>query len=151
MPCQGWSQQWVHNHPWEQGWKGPSYGSIPAYTYRTPPQPSHPMPSPQQYSQQPYPEQVSYPTQPQTKLTAPPQQLQLPSTQPMRPTQFPFQPIPNPNNKVAQPVFNTELEPFPTYLVTPVDLQGIQLRSGKVLNKNSPTIIEEELEEETLE
>jgi hypothetical protein len=129
-----------------------------AYLYLSyTPQPSYPMPPPQQYSQQPYPQQISYPTQPQTQLTTPPQQLQLtqpqqlqlPSTQPPRPTQFPSQPIPNPNNKVAQPTFNTELQPFPTYLVTPVDLQEIQLRSGKVLNKNSPTIIEEESEEET--
>jgi hypothetical protein len=30
-----------------------------------------------------------------------------------------------------------------------MDLQEIQLRSGRVLNKDSPTIVEEESEEET--
>jgi hypothetical protein len=123
---------------------------MPTYTYPMPPQPSYPIPSPQQYSQQPYPQQVSYPIQPQfTQLTAPPQQLQvtqlqIPFTQPPRPTQFLAQPNPNPNNKVAQSIFSVELQPFPTYLVTPMDLHEIQLRSGKVLNNDSPKIIEEE-------
>jgi hypothetical protein len=67
----------------------------------------------------------------------------------MKTTQLSSQPIPNPNNKVAQPVFNSELQPFPTYLITPVELQDIQLRLGKVVNKNYPIIIEKEPKEET--
>jgi hypothetical protein len=61
-----------------------------------------------------------------------------------------IQTIPNPNNKVAQHVFNIELQHFPTYIVTLVDLQDIQLRLGKVLNKKSTTIVEEDSKEETL-
>ena len=50
---------------------------------------------------------------------------------------------------MTQKTFNVELQTFPTYLVTLVDLQEIQCRLGRVLNKHSPTIVEEYLEEET--
>jgi hypothetical protein len=50
---------------------------------------------------------------------------------------------------VTQPTFNVELQTFPTYLVTLVDLQEIQHRLGRVLNKHSPTIVEEYSEGET--
>ena len=50
---------------------------------------------------------------------------------------------------MTQPNFNVELQTFPTYLVTLVDFQEIQHRLGRVLNKHSPTIVEEYLEGET--
>jgi hypothetical protein len=105
-------------HPWKQGWRGPNYGNMPAYSY--------PMQT-QQYSQFPtqFPSQP-YPTQAPQQIVQP-QQLQLPSNQPPRPTQLPMYHVPNPNNKVAHPIFGTELQPFPTYLVTPVGLQDIHL------------------------
>jgi hypothetical protein len=45
------------------------------------------------------------------------------------------------------------MQPFPTYLVTPIPLQNIHLRSGKVLKpRDSMVVIEEEIEgEETPE
>lgn len=78
------------------------------------------------------------------------QQLQLPPFQaptpppPMRP-QLPVQPNPNPNNKVAQGIEAPTT--FQTYLITPVELNEIQLRSGTVINhSHSPIITEEECE-----
>jgi hypothetical protein len=110
MPWQAWPPQQVQNQPWKQGWRGPTYGTMPAYPY----------PMQQQYTQYPsqtqYPPQVqqTYPTQPQQPQISQPQQLQLPSNQPPpRPTQLPAQPISNPNNKVAQPAYNVELQNFP--------------------------------------
>jgi hypothetical protein len=56
----------------------------------------------------------------------------------------------NPNNKPPQPLFNVEMQAFPTYFITSVPLQEIQLRSGKVLNKQILlVVIQEEEEEET--
>eukprot|EP00253_Pinus_taeda_P006588 PITA_06588 len=100
-------------------------------------------PYPQSY-QQYHQQQVFYPHQPQPTqqaLPAPPPinppQLQLPSNpQPPRPTQIPAQPVPNPNNRVERPTYNVDEEPsYPT-----LPLQNINLRSGKVLHKESPVV-----------
>lgn len=74
-----------------------------------------------------------------------PQQLQLPSnqTQP-RPTQLPTQPVANLSNKVERPIYNTE--EGTSYSTLPI--QNIHLRSGYFLQKDSPMIIEERIEEE---
>jgi len=40
-----------------------------------------------------------------------------------------------------------ELQLFPTYTITPVEVQDIHLSSGKVVQNHSPIIIEEEIEE----
>jgi hypothetical protein len=65
-------------------------------------------------------------------------------------TLLPAQPVPNPNNKPPQPLHNVEIQAFPTYVITPVPLQEIQLRSGKVLERQRPSVvIQEEEEEET--
>jgi hypothetical protein len=56
----------------------------------------------------------------------------------------------NPNNKPPQPLFNVEMQTFPTYVITSVPLQEIQLISGKVLDRQRPlVVIQEEEEEET--
>eukprot|EP00253_Pinus_taeda_P008492 PITA_08492 len=73
------------------------------------------------------------------------QQLQLPSNQP-RPTQLPAQPVANPNNKMDKSAYNVEEAAyFPTYSILP--LNDVHLRSGKVLQKDSPPIIEEPAEQ----
>jgi len=74
-----------------------------------------------------------------------PQQLQLPSNQP-RPTQLLAQPVANPSNKMERPAYNVEeVTYFPTYFILPI--QDVHLRSGKVLHKDSPSIIEEQTEQ----
>jgi hypothetical protein len=58
----------------------------------------------------------------------------------------------NPNNKPPQPLHNVEMQAFPTYVITLVPLQEIQLRSRKVLERQRPSVViqeEEEEEEET--
>ena len=79
----------------------------------------------------------------------PPLQLLL-AQNPTRPTQLPVQPVANPNNKTMQDAYNVELQTnptFPTYLISTVPFQGVQLRSGKYLSQKNPAItIEEEPE-----
>jgi hypothetical protein len=145
MPWKAMAPQQVQNQPWQQSWRGTTYGSMPAQPYPMQQQYS-PYPTPNQYPpqfQQPYPNQ---PAQPQISQ---PQQLQFPSNQPPRPTQLPAQPIANPNNKVAQPAYNVELQNFPAYMITSLGINDIHLRSGKVLNNDAPVIVEEPTEEVT--
>eukprot|EP00253_Pinus_taeda_P010783 PITA_10783 len=71
--------------------------------------------------------------------------IQLPSNQP-RPTQLPAQPVANPNNKVDKSAYTVEEATyFPTYSILP--LHDVHLRSGKVLKKDSPPIIEDPIEQ----
>eukprot|EP00253_Pinus_taeda_P034133 PITA_34133 len=84
--------------------------------------------------------QAVYPPQPtQQALPAPPPinppKLQFPAnSQPSRPTQIPAQTVPNPNNRAERPAYN--IEEGTSYSTLP--LQNINLRSGKVLQKDSP-------------
>jgi hypothetical protein len=66
-------------------------------------------------------------------------------------TLLPAQPVPNPNNNPPQPLHNVEMQAFPTYVITHVPLQEIQLRSGKFMDRQRPSVViqEEEEEEET--
>jgi hypothetical protein len=73
--------------------------------------------------------------QPQPQLTHP--------TPPKQP-QMPAQPNLNPNNKQAQQVYSGETS-YPAYVV---EIQEINLRSGRVLPDNHPPSPPEELEEE---
>jgi hypothetical protein len=116
---------------WKQGWCGPSYDGMTTFPYPAPPPYTYPSQAPQQQINQP-------------------QQLSLPAPQnPPRPTQILAQPIPNPNNnKPVQAMYGTDLQTFPTYSITPVSLQEIHLRSGKVLNPKSSVIVQENEEEE---
>jgi hypothetical protein len=67
-----------------------------------------------------------------------------------RPTLLLAQPVPNPNNKPPQPLHNVEMQAFMTYVITHVPLQEIQLRSGKFLDRQRPSVfIQGEEEEET--
>ena len=70
--------------------------------------------------------------------------LQLLSTQnPTRPTQLPVQPVANPNNKIVQAAYNVDLQTyptFPTYLISTIPFQGVQLRLGRDLSQNNPPI-----------
>eukprot|EP00253_Pinus_taeda_P011392 PITA_11392 len=109
-------------------------GMFPNQNLRFPPYSSHSQP----YQQ--YPQQVVYQPQPTQKaLPAPPPinppQLQFPAnSQPSRPTQIPAQTVPNPNNRAERPAYNVEEgTSYPT-----LPLQNINLRSGRVLHKDSP-------------
>jgi hypothetical protein len=64
-----------------------------------------------------------------------------PIQNPPQPTPILAQPIPNPNNRPTQPVQNLEVQTFPTYVITPAPFNGIELRSGRVLNKTNPTMV----------
>jgi hypothetical protein len=109
--------------------------------------PAYPYPLQNQYPQYPPQAQQSYVTQPQILQ---PQQSQFLSNQlSPRPTQLPAHPIPNPNNKVAQLAYNVELHNFPTYMITPFDLNDIHLTLGKLIRQDSPIIIEEQFKEAT--
>jgi hypothetical protein len=62
---------------------------------------------------------------------------------------MPTQPNPNPNNKPPQPLYNNEMASFPSYPINAVELDGVQLRSGKALKGPTITEIHDEPEEET--
>ena len=147
---------WQHqNHP-QQQWRPSQQYSQSYHTY---PQSYQPYSQPYQQYHQPYSshpqsyqqypqQQVVYQRQPQPTqqaLPAPPPinppQLQFPSnSQPPRPTQIPAQIVPNPNNRAERPAYNVEEgTSYPT-----LPLQNINLRSGKVLHKDSPTTDKQE-------
>ena len=74
----------------------------------------------------PYPQQLSIP--PMTQLLKPPIDQNPPRT-----SQLPVRNVPNPNNTITQPIFNTELQPFLTYVIMTAPLKGVQPRLGNVL------------------
>ena len=128
---------------------GYGYGNQPPqqmypqqYQYQQP-YPLQPFPQYQQFQQQ---QPMPYPSQNPPMLTQL-QQLQLPTNQkPPRPTQLPAQLVANSRNKVDRPTYHVEEATYyPTYSILPV--QDLHLRSGKVLQKNSPPIIEEQIEQ----
>ena len=89
--------------------------------------PQFPTPMPQPYSQS----QLNFP-QPTIPQYQQQQPLQLSTSQnPPRSKQLPSQLVVNPNNRVADPAYNSDLKTSPTYLVTLVPIQDIQLRLGK--------------------
>ena len=151
---------WQHQNYPQQQWRpsqqySQQYHSYPQsyQPYLQPYQQYHQPYSPYPQSYQKYPQQqVVYPHQPQPTqqaLHAPPPinptQLQLPSnSQPPKTTQIPAQPVPNPNNRAERPAYNVdEGTSYPT-----LPLQNINLRSGKVLHKESPTTDKQEENEE---
>ena len=69
---------------------------------------------------------------------------------PPRPTVLPTQPVPNPNNKTTQPLHNIGMRNPPTCSFSHAPAYEIQLRSGKILNKNprSSVVITKENEGE---
>jgi hypothetical protein len=76
----------------------------------------------------------------------PPQNNTTPNSVPPKKPQLPSQPTPNPNNKQAQPVYNNDTT-YQTYLV---ELQEINLRSGKILQQQPKLIEIEEYEKENI-
>jgi hypothetical protein len=140
-----WSPQYASHHPWLQGWRG---GHTQGNTQAPPvPMPTHPYPQFPPNIQQLFPGFVPPPLPP---IPQQPQQYQ--NTSSPRPTLLPAQPVPNPNNKPTQPLHNVELQTFPTYVISLVPLHEIQLRSGKVLDRQRPSVvIREEEEDETPE
>ena len=106
---------------------------------------------------QPYP---TYPQYPQNQVN--PSNLSIPQLQPPlqplqlqntpRPTQLPAQLLANPNNRAAQPAYNVEIQTYPTYLISTLPVQEVQLKSGRILlqqgKSKSTVVIEEELENE---
>ena len=72
-------------------------------------------------------------------------QLQLPPLQtpaPLARPQLPVQPNPNLNNKVVQSIDAPVT--FQTYIITPIGLNKVQLRLGKVIRPERTPIITEE-------
>jgi hypothetical protein len=76
------------------------------------------------------------------------QLIQFQNTSSPKPTLLSAQPVSNTNNKPPQPLNNVEMQAFPTYVITPIPLQEIQLRSGKVLDRQRPSVVIQEEEEE---
>jgi hypothetical protein len=76
------------------------------------------------------------------------QMLQYQNASSPRPTLLTTQPVLNPNNKPPQPLHNVEMQAFSTYVITHVPLQEVQLRSGKVLDRQRPSVVIQEKEEE---
>ena len=72
----------------------------------------------------------------------------LPPQNTTRPTQLPVQPVANPNHKTIQATNNVDLPTYPTnptYLISTMPLQYVQLRSGRDLSQiKTPITIEEE-------
>ena len=58
----------------------------------------------------------------------------------------------NPNIRAAQPAYNAEIQTYPTYRISTLPVQEVQLRSGRTLlqqgKSKSTVVIEEELEKE---
>jgi hypothetical protein len=137
-----WSTQ--YQHPWPQGWRGGhNQGNL-----QSPPVPM---------SKHPYPQFPPNTLQLLSGFVPPPlplipqqQLLQYQNARSPRPTLLLVEPVPNPNNRPTQPLHNVEMQAFPTYVITHVPLQEIQLGSGKFLDRQRPSvIISEEEEEET--
>jgi hypothetical protein len=119
----------------KQGWQGHNYGTMLVYHY----------PLQNQYPQYPPQAQQSYVTQHKNH------KFHNLNNYNFHQTNF-LQGLPStctthskPNNKVAQPTYNVELQNFPTYMITPLDLNDIHLRSGKVFRQYYPIIIEESI------
>ena len=60
------------------------------------------------------------------------------------PTHLPNQLV---SNKLGQPGYNTRAQNLPTYVITTIPIQQVQLRSGKVFPQKPLIVIEEENEE----
>jgi hypothetical protein len=128
-----WSTQ--YQHPWLQGWRG-------GHNLGNPQAPHVPM------SNHPYPQFPSNTPQLLPGFIPPPlppipqqQPLQYQNARSPRPTLLPAQPVSNPNNKPPQPLNNVEMQAFPAYVITPIPLQEIQLRSGKFLDRQRPSVV----------
>ena len=138
-----WQQPWPQHQnpyqPWVQGMQNP-YGRF-AQFYQYPPsfqnQQAPQLPNPNPQLSLPFPQQ-----QPSQQNTNP--QLMLPYQQ--KTNQLPAQPLPNPNNKNPQNTYMVEGQQFPTYMIVP--LNDVQLRSGRVLEKPSIDIQEQDTSEE---
>jgi len=110
-------------------WKNP-YGKYPQYPQFPQFQQSYPTFPPQYYHR---PAQQTQPHNLNPQLSFP---------FPQRPNQLPTQPLPNPNNnKNSQLVYNIKGQNFQTYMITPLDLNNVQLRSGRILEKNFPSVV----------
>ena len=137
-----WQQPWPQTQnafqAWLQSMQNP-YGRF-AQFYQYPPsfqnQQAPQFPNQGQQLSLPYPQQQQPPPQNQNSQLSQQKSNQLPS-----------QPLPNPNNRNPQNAYMMEGQPFPTYMVVP--LNEVQLRSGRILDQPStsiqpPSISEEE-------
>jgi hypothetical protein len=133
--CPPTHPSWSTPSPWSFA---PQYHSQPAnqpFQPYAPPQPQWNTPS--QGWRPPY-------NQSPALLPPPPSQPQLLHPAPPKQPQMPAQPNLNPNNRQAQQVYSGETS-YPAYVV---EIQEINLRSGRVLPDNQPPSPPEELEEE---
>lgn len=122
MPWQPWPPK-SQNPSWAQAWKN-NYGKYPQNPQFQQPCPSFPL---QYYPQPSQPYQFQNPNQ----------QISIPF--PQKPNQLPAQSLPNPNNKNKKAIYNVEGKKFQASMITPLGLNDVQLRSGRVLQNNSPT------------
>ena len=94
----------------------------------------HPHPMYSQFPQQcPQPNPIP-PTIPQIQQPLP----LLNAPNPPRPTQLSTQPIGNPNNRAGKLSYNIGTQTLPTYVITTVPVQQVQLRLGTVLHQKKP-------------
>jgi hypothetical protein len=141
-----WSTQ---TQPWKQGWRGPVYGNVPFQPTNFPTYPQYPS-NISQLLPGFNPPSLLPPPQLQQQLALPMNQnmqqpmLYAPIQNPPRPAPILAQPIPNPNNRPTQPIQNIEVQTFPTYVIMPAPFNGIELRSGRVVNKTNPTMVIQE-------
>ena len=127
MYSQSWNPQ-ASWKPWyspniQNSWRRHPYGNIPFQHY------PHPM-----YSQ--FPQQYPQPNPIPLAIPQIQQPLPLPNSKnPPRPTRLPTKPIANPNNRAGKPAYNAGTQTLPTYVITIVPVQQVQLRLGNVLHQ----------------
>ena len=116
------------------------------YTQSPPfPTPNHPYPQHSPNIQQLFP--MSMPPVP--LITQQPHHFQ--NSNSPQPTLLPTQPIPSKKNKTTQALNSIEFKTLPSYVISTPPMDGIQFRSGRVVNdkpKSSVVIHEEDEEEE---
>jgi hypothetical protein len=149
VPPMSYPQWSTQTQPWQQGWRGPVYGNVPFQPTNFPTYPQYPS-NISKFLLGFNPPALLPPRQPQQPLALPmnPNMQQLmqvaPIQSPPRPTPISTQPIPNPNNRPTKPIQNVEVQTFPTYVITPTPFNGIELRSGRIVNKTNPTMVIQE-------
>ena len=63
---------------------------------------------------------------------------------------MPMYPTTNPNNDIqVQPIYNNELANFQTYALDTIDLNGLNLCFGRIVQKHPPPTINEKLQFQT--
>jgi hypothetical protein len=81
----------------------------------------------------------------------PQQKMKFPTNNPPPLPQLLSQPTTNTNNKKTQPTYITEMPNYPTYSITSLECQYIQLQSRRTLNKRTPLVFSKDDDEEEVQ